>query len=487
MPSPNDCWGIEVGANALKAIRLQRAGKTVAMTDFEIIPYKKVLTTPDIDREEAIRVALNQFTAKKSLDKATVVVSVPGHSAFARFAKLPPVEPKKVPDIVKFEAVQQIPFPIDQVEWDYQTFQDPDSPDVEVGIFAITRERAMNWLANFRAVGIPVHGVSLAPVASYNALAHDQEMGPDSPGTLIMDIGTSATDLIIVEGSRLWLRTIPIGGHHFTEALVRSFKLSYSKAEKIKREAATSKYARQIFQAMRPVFVDLVGEVQKSLGFYQSANRDAEITRVIGLGSTFRLPGIQKFLKQQLQVDVERLQKFEQIEASSKVASQFNDNACSLAPAYGLALQGLEVERVSCNLLPLAIAKRQIWQRKQPWMVAATLMFAASAGIAYSSNIVDKGKFEANEPLRREIQNVISRAESAQRDLRAIEGGPDPRLKIENIRNTQEYRKIWPMILRDVQQALQSSEAQEALISGDAESVAAIPRAQRRLLAVSQI
>ena len=66
-------------------------------------------------------------------------MSVPGHAAFARFAKLPPVEPKKVPDIVKFEAMQQIPFPLDQVEWDYQTFVSPDSPDVEVGIFAITR------------------------------------------------------------------------------------------------------------------------------------------------------------------------------------------------------------------------------------------------------------------------------------------------------------------------------------------------------------
>jgi Tfp pilus assembly PilM family ATPase len=59
-------------------------------------------------------------------------MSVPGHAAFARFAKLPPVEPKKVPDIVKFEAVQQIPFPIEQVEWDYQTFVAEDSPEVEV-------------------------------------------------------------------------------------------------------------------------------------------------------------------------------------------------------------------------------------------------------------------------------------------------------------------------------------------------------------------
>ena len=50
-------------------------------------------------------------------------VGVSGQSSFARFIKLPPVEPKKIPEIVRFEAIQQIPFPLDDVEWSYQLFQ----------------------------------------------------------------------------------------------------------------------------------------------------------------------------------------------------------------------------------------------------------------------------------------------------------------------------------------------------------------------------
>jgi len=38
----------------------------------------------------------------------------------ARFVKLPPVEAKKFAEIVKFEAKQQIPFPLDEVVWDFQ-------------------------------------------------------------------------------------------------------------------------------------------------------------------------------------------------------------------------------------------------------------------------------------------------------------------------------------------------------------------------------
>ena len=116
-------------------------------------------------------------------------------------------------------------------------------------------------------------------------------------------------------------------------ALVRSFKLSFHKAEKLKREAGTSKYARQIFQAMRPVFADLVQEMQRTLGFYQSHNRDANLTKLIGLGSTFRLPGLQKFLKQQLQLDVVRPNGFDRIAVEGKQASEFAEQSLNLVTA----------------------------------------------------------------------------------------------------------------------------------------------------------
>src|SRR5687767_9506348 len=223
MATPKAAWGIEIGACAIKALRLERNGDEVAVSDFAVIPHKKVLTTPDLDQDEMVRLGLGQFISQKNLEGEHLVMSVPGHSAFARFAKLPPVEPKKVPDIVKFEAVQQIPFPIEQVEWDYQTFKAPDSPDVEVGIFAITRDRIMERLALYQDVGIVPDYVTLSPVAAYNAMAFDLAFTEKTPGTIVLDIGTTSTDLIIAEAGRVWIRTFPIGGHHFTEALVNAF------------------------------------------------------------------------------------------------------------------------------------------------------------------------------------------------------------------------------------------------------------------------
>ena len=222
MSKKNDCWGIEVGANAIKAVRLVREGEAIRLAEFDVLPFKQILTTPDLNVDDEIQLHLANFLERHDISKSAVIASVPGHMAFARFAKLPPVEPKKIHSIVGYEAAQQIPFPIDQVEWDYQVFAQEDSPDVEVGIFAITKDRVANALANYRAMGITLDSLTLSPLAAYNALNYDMDLEQASEqGTIIMDIGSVSTDLIFLEGGAIWLRTMPIGGNNFTEALMR--------------------------------------------------------------------------------------------------------------------------------------------------------------------------------------------------------------------------------------------------------------------------
>lgn len=381
MASSNACWGVEIGAGAIKAVKLEVDGERVSVTDFAVINHPKVLSTPELDTAEATRMALGALSGQFDLSSAPLAVSVPGHQSFARFAKLPPVEPKKVPDIVKFEAVQQIPFPLEEVEWDYQTFVSPDSPDVEVGIFAVTRPRIMELLGQVGEHGQTPEIATLGPVAAFNALAYDLEFTEDTPGTIILDIGTTATDMIIAEAGRVWVRTFPLGGHQFTDALVTSFKLSYSKAERLKREAEQTKHARHVFQAMRPVFTDLVQEVQRSIGYYQSVHAGADLKRLIGLGSTFRLPGLRKYLKQQLHMDIYRIEEFKRATAPEGREAEFDEASLNLATAYGLALQGLGQATLQANVMPVKVVRDSMWRRKRVWFgAAAGLAAAATAG-----------------------------------------------------------------------------------------------------------
>src|SRR5205823_13134075 len=102
-------------------------------------------------------------------------------------------------------------------------------------------------------------------------------------------------------------RPIPLGGNHFTRALTKDLKLTFAKAEHVKRNATKSPDLKKILAALKPVLNDFVGEVQRSLGYFNNTHRDAHIDYMVGLGNAFRLPGMQRFLAEQLQRNVPKL------------------------------------------------------------------------------------------------------------------------------------------------------------------------------------
>src|SRR3984957_15981049 len=210
MASARFAWGIDNGNRARKAIKLVRGDDGLRIDDFEVIEHENVLSNAGDNKEALIQSALANFVQRHATKGGVAAISVSGVSSFARFIKLPPVEPKKIPEIVRFEAIQQIPFPLDDVEWNYQLFQSPESPDVEVGIFAMRKELVNAIIKNYTDMDMNVQVVQMNPLAVYNAMYYDQRFDGT---TMIVDIGAENTDLIIADGETVWLRNIPVGGN----------------------------------------------------------------------------------------------------------------------------------------------------------------------------------------------------------------------------------------------------------------------------------
>ena len=436
-------WGIDIGQVALKALKLREVNGQIQVEAFQTIEHATNLSQPDADRPGLIRQALEQFLEAESISGCHVAVSLSGQSGYSKFTKLPPVEAKRVPDIVRFEAEQQIPFPINEVVWRWQTFRDPDSPDVEVGLFAMKRADVAEVMSYLNSAKFKVDTLQMGPLALYNFLRFDEQAATDG-ATLLADVGADKTDLVVADGSRVWTRTIQIGGNNFTEALVRTFKLSFEKAEQLKRSAASSKYARQVFQAMRPVFADLVQEIQRSLGYYTSLHRDTRFRRLVGLGNGFRLPGLQKFIEQNLNVPVARIDTYNGLAPSPTVnAPALNENVLSFPVAYGLAIQGLGQAEVDINLLPGEILRHRRWVRKRPWFVAAAVVLLAALFCpGYRAN-QDAQTLESDADLRqaRQIHRDLQKRIKTYRDIKD-KGAAEVRL-IQELAKLYQYRDFW--------------------------------------------
>jgi type IV pilus assembly protein PilM len=480
MATARSAWGIDIGNRALKAIKVVRDGARLRVDDVEVIEHEQILSTAGDNRESLIATALSNFAQRHSTKGSVVGVSVSGQASFARFIKLPPVEPKKIPEIVRFEAIQQIPFPLDDVEWSYQLFQNDDSPEIEVGIFAMRKELVNNHIHQFTNLEMNVQVVQTSPLAVYNAMQYDGRLGEGA--TMIVDCGAENTDLVIADGETVWLRTISIGGNNFSEALTKSFKLNFPKAEDLKRNAATSKYQRQIFQAMRPVFADFVSEIQRSLGFYGTVHRDSKIKRILALGNTFRLPTLQKYLQQNMQIEVQRLDGFSGgAPTDGRQAAMLNENLGSLCTAYGLAVQAMGDAKINSSLLPETIRKAKLWKEKTPWFALAAACFVLGTAGAAAKWYVDSQNYEAKEQVRQKTAGIIAagQGDSSEYDNQVSQGQTN-RNEIAYVNSMLSARGIWQAVYTDITSRVPS-------MAESAATLKQIPRDKREQIVVHTI
>jgi len=503
MPAPKPVWAIDIGNNSLKALRLVQNGDKVEVIGLDYIEHPKVLSAEGITEEEKdqiIQATLNTFAARNELSKNPVAISVPGQTSFARFIKLPPVEPKRVPEIVKFEAIQQIPFDINEVEWDWQLMEKPDSPDTEVGIFAIKNELVGKYLEHFSTENLRISIVQMAPIALYNYVRFDRNELDDAEkkALVVLDMGADNTNLVVCTKASVWQRCIPLGGNNFTKAISDAFKLNFEKAEKLKRSAPMSKYARQIFHAMKPVFTDFGAEVQRSLGYYHNSHKSTAFTGIILLGGGFKMQGLNKYLQQTTQLLAARPDTFERLVPSANISSaKLHENISDFGIAYGLGIQMLGLGKVESNLLPAKIARSMMWAQKSKFFVAAAVILVIVSLLAFlKTNMGLKAcSSRESEKYRLGTQTILQQSKTAvsNMDNEKVRGAGYEKI-IQEYMDIFKNRNIVPLLHEVLLRTLPGAEnnpAQaelyEAYAAGQIEKIKQIPRPERKQVFITSI
>ncbi len=431
MAKTSAVWGIDIGQCALKALRCLPGDRRDRMVvdNFDYVEYPKILSQPEADPETLVREALQDFLSRHNLAGERVAISVSGQSGLARFIKLPPVESKMIPNIVKYEARQQIPFALEDVVWDYQqmaggSVEEGYALETEVGLFAMKRDQVYRALEPFTNRGIGVDFVQLTPLAVYNFVVFDQlkdlpaadEYDPEDPppSLVVISMGVDSTDLVVTNGFRVWQRSIPIGGAHFTRALTKELRLTYARAEKLKRNATKAENPKAVFQAMRPVFSDLVTEIQRSIGYFNGIDRHAKIEKGILLGNPLKLPGLQRYLSDHLKITVRAIENFRGLTGETLTSDKkFRRNLPAFCVCYGLCLQGLGKSRISTNLLPQEIVTLRLVREKKPWAVAAAAALLVGCAVSYAGHY--RQWYSADVENRDDLKSVITQADGVKR------------------------------------------------------------------------
>ena len=447
-------WGLDVSRSSLKAVRLQSGKENLELTDLEIIEYPFVLGRDEAALEQEIKNALAAFLSRHKLRRDLVVASLPVHSTFNRFIKLPPVAPDRLKEIIQFEAQQHIPFPLNEVIWRYQSSGKPVQPgeEMDVGIFAIKKELVDQFSSLLASVGVNVDIVQFNPVALYNFVMFDYDLGRNF---IILDIGANNTDLILVDEERFWIRNIPIVGNDITKTIQQKFDISFSEAEQKKTGVSEGPEAGKIFNVIQNVLKDLTSEIHRSIGYYKSLSplgTAIDFNKIILAGNASKTVYFEEFLSQRLQLEPLKITRLNKIEPAASVKDAclpdgrplLQTHLASFGVALGLALQGLELTPNRVNLVAEKVIRQREISKKKPWVAALAVVLALILAALHFSG---KKELKILEEINNEAQAVLKNAKQVEINWDEERKIEELRYRLKEISCFESDRDVWIRLL----------------------------------------
>jgi len=185
-------------------------------------------------REATILKALQSMLAEKGIKAKNANVCAPGFHVFSKFVKLPPVDANKVTQIIQYEAQQNVPFPLEEVVWDYQILGSTPGGELEVLLVAIKADIVEGLFRVTESAGLHLLLADVSPAALCNAFRFNY--GDLEDCTMLLDIGAKTSNLLFFEKGKVFSRSINLGANSITQDFANESKLKFDAAEKLKIE-----------------------------------------------------------------------------------------------------------------------------------------------------------------------------------------------------------------------------------------------------------
>ncbi|WP_243031883.1 type IV pilus assembly protein PilM [Thermus altitudinis] len=360
-----EALGLEIGAANLKLVELSGNPPTLrAVASRPLAPG--MLVEGVIAEPQALAQELKELLAEAKVRKRYVVTAVPNPSVILRTLQVPKMPLKEMEEAVRWEAERYIPFPIDEVVLDFAPL-DPlaeaaEGEQVEVMVGAARQEAVASLLEALRGAGLTPIVLDVKPFAGLYPLEAQLTSDPEGVSVAV-EIGAESTSLVLLKGDRpLAVRILTLSGKDFTEAIGKNFGLDFLTAEEVKRtyglatiptedeellldfDAERERYSpAKIYDAIRPVLVELTQEIRRSLEFFrvQLGDVQPEVGYLYGGGS--RLRGLATLLTDTLGVNFTVPDPWQGVQVDPK---RFDlEKLKELGPEFmvpvGLALRGV--------------------------------------------------------------------------------------------------------------------------------------------------
>lgn len=372
-------------------------------------------------------------TIKRLMNQAGIMpaplyVSLSGQSVFTRFAKVPKLGDKNdLESQIYQEVAQNLPFPIEDVVWDYQILPENDPTEADVLIVAVKKELAEDVARCAESAGLQLSLIDSAALSLYNSVRYNY---PDLDGcTMTLDIGARSTSLIFVEGGKFFVRSIPIGGNMITTEISKVLGISIEDAEQLKLEKGfvalggtfaiqDDEVADKCSKIIRNVVTRLHMEINRSINFYRSQQSGSAPERILLTGGGSMTKMLNEFFSEKFGIQVEYLNPFANVAVDIDNGIEVsNEDLFLLANSVGLILRKCVKCPVEIDLMPTEVVKARKFVKKIPFFVISVVAFLLMSicwnQSAYKQNTINEARIN-------KISSKLRALKNAQREMDSI-------------------------------------------------------------------
>ncbi len=341
--------GIDVSSSACKVLELSQQDGHLRVERYAVEPLpQNSVVEHAITEVEQVAQAVERAVKRSGTRCKYAAVAVAGAHVITKTIRMPAnLNDADLQTQIEMEADHYIPYPLDEVNMDYQVLGPAeDNPEeIEVLMAACRKEIVDDYVAVIQAPGLSPAIVDIETYAMENAYALIAEHMPGGgmeKTVSVLDVGATTTNINVIHNNRsVYSRDHTFGGRQLTEEIQRRYGLSYEEAGLAKKQGGLpDNYQTDV---LRPFMEAMCQEAMRALQFFYSSSPFNSVDQVLLAGGCAQIPGIDEMVAARLGVPAMVANPFASMSLASRIKPQMLANdAPSLMISCGLAMRSFD-------------------------------------------------------------------------------------------------------------------------------------------------
>jgi type IV pilus assembly protein PilM len=338
-----DFFGLDLGATAARVVELKGSEQSKSLDRYGWAAFagSEGLSDAEVDKNKVMN-TVNQLLHETGISNRNVAVNIPSNHVFSTVVEMDKLPMNELAQTIRYQADSFIPTPMAESKIDWAVIGDSpkDPKKVEVLLSSTPNDYIVSRLDMLEKVGLNVVAFEPDTMAIARSLV---AAGAETP-QLVLDVGSTSTDLVIVINEVPHLsRSIAIGDQAITQAAMQQLKINAEQAEQYVTKFGLSKDKMDghVYGAIIGIVDSLVAEIEKSIKFFQSRYPNQRLERIIVTGGASVLPEFPLYLANKFGIEVEIGNAWRNISIPASRQNEVAAVSNHFGVAVGLAARGL--------------------------------------------------------------------------------------------------------------------------------------------------